>query len=144
MTAEPSNLSLLERSSSPNDALACTPGVCAAQADIDSPVFPVALPALMEIAGKVIASQPRTEQVGEELEANRMVFVQRTKVLGFKDTIWVQGTEVEDGSSLIMYSRSNIGYYDFGVNRDRLRTWVAAIQEVYTSVPSDKGEAAGS
>ena len=144
MTAEPLNLSLLERNSSPNNALACPPGICVAQADIDSPTFTVTLPVLMETVGQVIAAQPRTEQLGQEQEANRMVFVQRTKVLGFKDTIWVQGTEVEDGSSLIMYSRSNVGYYDFGVNRARLQTWIAAINDAFASAPAGNGEAAES
>ena len=144
VNAEPSNLALLERSSSPNDALACPPGVCVAQADIDSPTFTVALPILLETAGNVIAAQPRTERLSEDTDQNRMVFVQRTKVLGFKDTIWVQGAKVDEGSSLIMYSRSNVGYYDFGVNRDRLQSWMAAIEEAIASAPAEDGEAAGS
>ena len=144
VTDPPSNLALLERSSSPNNALACPPGVCVAQADIDSPTFAVALPVLMETAGQVIAAQPRTDRIDEEDSANRMVFIQRSKVLGFKDTVWVQGIEIDDGSSLIIYSRSNVGYYDFGVNRDRVRSWMAAIVEALPSRPSEDAAAVGS
>ena len=60
---------------------------------------------------------------------DQLVFVQRSQFLGFPDTIWIQGVSVDFGASLIIYSRSNYGYWDLGVNRERIRTWLEKLEK---------------
>lgn len=113
-----------DRSTSPNDALACPPGICRAKADFESPAFPIGKTRLTDIALATFKNQPRTELVGEDPALDQLVFVQRSKYLGFPDTIRVQGATVDAKASIIIYSRSNYGYWDFGVNRARVQSWL--------------------
>lgn len=122
------DLRSFDRATSPNDALACPAGRCKAKGDIESPVFPVALNSLMAHAKRVISEQPRTRLIASDDQLEQLVFVQRSRFLGFPDTIWIQGLTIKAGSSLIIYSRSNYGYSDFGVNRERVRAWLDDIQ----------------
>lgn len=123
------DLRTFERGTSPNNALVCPTGVCRAKADGKSPVFPLAQKNLMERVKRVISVQPRTQLIASDEALDQLVFVQRSRLFGFPDTIWIQGLAVDAGSSLIIYSRSNYGYSDFGVNGDRVRRWLAALEE---------------
>jgi uncharacterized protein (DUF1499 family) len=83
---------------------------------------------MMERAKAVIRAEPRTELVGSDPNLNQLVFVQRSALLRFPDTIWIQGASLDTGATIIIYSRSNYGYSDLGVNRDRVRIWLARIE----------------
>ena len=124
----PSDLRKIDRSTAPNDALACPPATCTATPDIESPLFELSAGQLAEIARQTIDAQARTELVGEDPAINQVVFVQRSKLFGFADTIWIQIVDLEPRASVIIYSRSNFGFWDLGVNRRRVRAWLAAIE----------------
>ncbi|MDF2690080.1 MAG: hypothetical protein K0Q80_3046, partial [Microvirga sp.] len=52
----------------------------------------------------------------------------RTRFMRFPDTVVVQVFDRgEDASTLALYSRSQVGRSDFGVNRRRIERWVARI-----------------
>jgi uncharacterized protein (DUF1499 family) len=54
----------------------------------------------------------------------------RSAVLNFPDLVTVQvDTAGADRSTLVIWSRSVYGRSDFGVNRDRTKTWLAALQQ---------------
>ncbi len=127
-TAPEMDLRDIERARSPNDALACPAGVCRAQPDFESPIFSLNRTDLLARAKTVITAEPRTELVGENPALNQLVFVKRSALFRFPDTVWVQGTEVATGTSLIVYSRSNYGYWDMGVNRNRVRAWLEKLK----------------
>ena len=122
------DLRTLVRPSAPNNALACPPGACAAKADMDSPAFPTTRAALIEAATAVFLAEPRTVLTDEDAALGQRVFVQRSRVFGFADTIRVQVAGAGGAAALILYSRSNLGYWDFGVNRARLRDWLAKLE----------------
>ena len=124
----PQDLRTLERTGAPNDALACPPGGCGAEADIESPLFDIPAQELDAIARTVISTRPRTEVAEEDKTLGQTVFVQRSQVFGFPDTIWVQIVDLVPRSSLILYSRSNYGYWDLGVNLRRVRELLAEIE----------------
>ena len=124
------DLRFIDRSGSPNDAFACPPGLCRAKSDFESPAFPLPKHIIMERIKTVITAEPRTELVGRDPGLDQLVFVQRSALLGFPDTIWIQGVYVDTRTSIIIYSHSNYGYWDFGVNRDRVRTWLAKIEKI--------------
>jgi uncharacterized protein (DUF1499 family) len=133
-TAPTMDLREIERTRSPHDALACPAGLCRAQPDFDSPIFSVDKKTLLERAKTVIIDESRTELVGEDAALNQLVFVQRSAVFGFPDTVWVQGVIVGARTSVIVYSRSNYGYWDMGVNRNRVRAWLEKLKR-----PVNKG-----
>jgi uncharacterized protein (DUF1499 family) len=85
----------------------------------------------------VAAGQPRTFPAAEYPAEHQVHFVVRSAVLNFPDLVTAQVNEAgPDASSLVLYSRSVYGYSDFGVNRQRLSTWLAALQS--RTNPTDK------
>lgn len=125
----PVDLRAIRRSSSPNDSLACAPGICAAAADFASPVYALPRAALMEAAEAILLAEPRTEIAARDDALPQIVFLQKSAVFGFADTIRVQAAGTDGEASLIVHSRSNVGYYDFGVNGKRVRRLLDAIAQ---------------
>lgn len=117
-----------EKTDASNQYLVCPPGYCRAAADEDSPEFALPAPALAAIVRHVVESEPRTMLLREDIATGQRVYVQRSLVFRFPDTIWIQVLPLAgDRSTLAIYSRSAYGRYDFGVNRSRVRDWLAAI-----------------
>ena len=56
-----------------------------------------------------------------------ITYVQRSMVFGFPDYISVRAVEVEDGSALIIWSRSRYGHSDLGANKRRIDGWLKQI-----------------
>lgn len=135
---KPVDLRTLARSTSPNDALACPAGACRAKADFESPSFAVGGAALMDAARRVVAARPRTELVATDTALDQLVFVERSRLFGFPDTIRVQGVPAGAGASVIIYSRSNYGYWDFGVNRARVQALLAALARAAAAIPAGR------
>jgi uncharacterized protein (DUF1499 family) len=125
--SDPMDLRAIERSSAPRDALACPPGLCAAAVDIESPVVAGTPADLVAKARDVLSREPRTELVSEDKALMQLVFVQRSALLRFPDTVRVQAIAVGDGASVMIHSTSNYGYWDMGVNRDRVERWLRLV-----------------
>lgn len=125
----PVDLRTVERSATSNDALACPAGACSTPAEIVSPVLALSPEILLERARAVLAREPRTELVAEDKALRQLVFVQRSAVFGFPDSVWVQAVAAGEGASAIVYSRSNYGTWDFGVNRKRVERWMDLLTE---------------
>jgi uncharacterized protein (DUF1499 family) len=122
------DLATLVRPSSPNTYLVCPKDRCAAAPDEEGPIYAVPAAHLFERARNLLAAEPRTEVVQEQAETFRLVLVQRSAFFRFPDTITLQVFPLPDGTStLAVYSQSNYGYGDFGVNKDRVRAWIGLI-----------------
>ena len=118
----------LVRPSSPNTYLVCPRDRCAAAPDEDCPIYAVPAAQLFERARAILSAEPRTEVVQDQPETLRLVLVQRSAFFRFPDTITIQVFPLPDGdSTLAVYSQSNYGYGDFGVNKDRVRAWIGLI-----------------
>ena len=118
----------LERRSTPNDALACPPELCRARVDVPTPLYPVPARALRLAFAKAIASEPRLSVVDANDSTLTDRYVQRSERLGFPDTIVVRLLDRPDGrSTLALYSRSQLGRSDLGVNRARIERWLARL-----------------
>ncbi len=118
----------LVRPSSPNAYLVCPKERCAAVVDEEGPIYAVPAAELFGRARTLLAAEPRTELVQDQPEALRLVLVQRSFVFRFPDTITLQAFPLPDGSStLAIFSQSNYGHGDFGVNKDRVRAWIGLI-----------------
>jgi uncharacterized protein (DUF1499 family) len=130
----------LVRTSAPHDALACPEGVCGdARIDIVTATYPIAGSTLRSIVREVASLQPGTQIVYAARWEEEDRYIVRSKLLRFPDTVNVRIFGAGDeGSMLALYSRSQIGYSDMGVNERRLRLWLAAIDErVREAAPSE-------
>jgi len=127
------DLRRLARSGASNEFLACPPDYCAASADATTPVYPVPAQHLVAIVRSVLAEQPRMTVLrdgplaGAPEGSGKIVAVQRSLVFRFPDTVWIEIAPRGARASLAIYSRSAYGRSDFGVNRARVETLLAAI-----------------
>lgn len=118
----------LERRASPNDALACLAEFCAAKADIPAPVIARPFGDVFHAVQDAVVHEPGLEQVGADVDAGTLRFVQRSPLMGFPDTINVKVVPTADGgSAVLIYSRSQIGRGDMGVNLARVKRWADLI-----------------
>ena len=118
----------LERRDTPNDALACLPEFCAAPADVPAPVFARPFGDVFLSIQDAVVHEPGLEQVDADAGQGTLRFVQRSRLLGFPDTINVKVVPTkEGGTAVLLYSRSQIGRSDMGVNRARIERWIRMI-----------------
>jgi len=119
----------LERRATPNDALACPRDFCPkAKPDFEPPVFPVSAERLRVIVSDIALSEPDTMLIQSGPTQER--YLVRTRLMRFPDTVVAQVIERgEDQSTIALYSRSQIGRSDFGVNGGRIRRWVDQISQ---------------
>jgi len=126
----PVSFATLQRRSTPNDALACPADVCRVKVDIVPPIFAVGAADLARAFDKAIASEPRLTLVATSEQGASRRYIQRSRLLGFPDTIVVRFFEQHGGhSTLALYSRSQLGKGDLGVNRARIERWLKAIRQ---------------
>jgi len=118
----------LVRRDTPNDALACLPEFCAAKADIAAPVIARPFGDVFLAVQDAVVHEPGLEQVNADSGQGTLRFVQRSKLLGFPDTISVKVVPTADGgSAVLIYSRSQLGESDMGVNLARVKRWAELI-----------------
>jgi Protein of unknown function (DUF1499) len=80
---------------------------------------------------KVIASEPKITLMDAEETALTEPYVQRSGLLAFPDTIVVRYIERPEGrSTLAIYSRSQLGQSDLGVNIARLKRWLGELERI--------------
>lgn len=117
-----------KKSDAPNDALACPLNFCQGRANYTVPNFQFSKAALAVKFREIIKSEPRTTLLHSNPGLDQLIFVQRSRLFGFPDTIWVQFVDLRSESSLIIYSRSNYGYWDFGINGKRVKSWLKKLK----------------
>ena len=97
--------------------------------DEAAPTLPVPAARLAELWVGIIKEQPRTRILGVSEDGLQIEAEQDSAVFGFTDRISVRILPVDAGrSTLVAYSRAQSGYWDLGVNRTRLRKWIATLQ----------------
>ena len=111
-----------------NQYLVSPNNYCGARAHLASPTYDLSVEELRERWMTMIASQPRIKTGKADEEAMQYELIQRTKIMRFPDIITVRFIPLEQRrSTLAVYSRSRYGRRDFGVNEDRVRTWLGAL-----------------
>lgn len=125
----PVNFETLVRRSRPNDALAAPDGLCRnARPDFATPVYAVPAERLRAIVAEVAHADAETQIVFSAQWEEQDRYVARSPVMRFPDTINVRVIPIAaDASTLALYSRSQIGLSDLGVNRKRLERWLDRI-----------------
>ena len=123
----PMDFAHIERPASPNSALAAPAGFLPA-ADISTKVYPVAAPVLYAALREVAAGQERVFPLAAYPDRGQMFWVARSAVFNFPDVVSAEiRAETAGSSTVVLYSRSIYGSSDFGVNRQRLAGWIAAL-----------------
>lgn len=118
----------LARTGRPNDWLVCPEGRCQAEAGAAAPIFPVPPAALWQAWRSVLTEAPRAGMIAVDETRLLLLAQDRTPVFRFVDTVAVHVLPAADGgSTFAAYSRSEIGYTDFGTNRRRLERWIDAV-----------------
>jgi uncharacterized protein (DUF1499 family) len=118
----------IERPGSPNTALAGPAGFAPAP-DVVTPTYRMPALRLYQAVRAVAAAQPHTFLAVDYAAERQIHWVVRSAVFNFPDLVTAQISDAGPGSStLVLYSRSVYGHSDFGVNRRRLDTWLAAVQ----------------
>ena len=126
----------LQRRSTPNDALACPPAMCAAAVDIISPRFAVSAADLRLAFARVMATEERIETVSRNDATLEDRYIQRSRLMGFPDTLNVKVIDLGGGQSgIALYSRSQLGKADIGVNKARLERLLAKLTQNVKTVP---------
>ena len=115
----------LRRRTSPNDALSCPSSLCSADSDLLPPVFPVDPVDLRKAMRKALMSERRLTLVDVKDDPPTDRYVQRSEKLHFPDTIVIRYLELGPSrSTLAIYSRSQLGRKDFGINLARIERWI--------------------
>ena len=118
----------LQRRDTPNDALACLPGRCAAKADVPAPVIGQPFGDVFLAVQDALVHEPGLTQVAADADTGTLRFVQRSRLMGFPDTINVKVVADGGGQAVLIYSRSQLGRADMGVNLARVKRWLDLIE----------------
>jgi uncharacterized protein (DUF1499 family) len=135
----PADIATLGRRPS-NDGLIAPPGLSAARPDAVAPVFAVAVPRLAAALDGIMADEPRTIAVARDADGQGVRWVARTRFFRFPDTIEVRYTRLgPDSATLSLYSRSQVGVYDWGVNRRRLLRILGQLEAIVPTAAKATG-----
>ena len=121
--AAPMDLGRIDRRRADNNALAAPPWYSPLP-DILTRRRPVPPARLYAALRQVAQTQPRTSLQAAYDERLQAHYVVRRKLLPLTDLVAVQ---VTPASEVILWSRSRHGAFDFARHRDRLVTWLAAL-----------------
>lgn len=115
-----------QRSATPNDALACSPGLCQ---DPDFEIEPAgdAPPAAIErLSQRLLAIDPLARRIDDRSDPLKARFVTYSPTLRFPDMIHLEAVSLPDGrTGLMAYARAQLGRSDLGKNLARLKTLLA-------------------
>jgi hypothetical protein len=123
------DMTKIERPSTPNTFLSGPAEMHPAPDLVTEPrAMPVAT--LYERARLLFGGMPSTYVAAEFPRQHQVHYVVRSALLNFPDLVTVQVNAAgDDQSTLVIWSRSVYGRSDFGVNRERTKAWLAALQQ---------------
>lgn len=116
------------RSPTGNDALACSPGLCA-RADFELPVYENAPEAMVDrLAEQLLAIDPLARRLDDGSAPAYARFVTFSPLMRFPDIIDIKAASTADGrTGLMICARARLGRSDFGKNRERIERLMAAV-----------------
>ncbi|MEO1042449.1 MAG: DUF1499 domain-containing protein [Pseudomonadota bacterium] len=120
------NLAAIEVPSSPNTWVLAPEGyLTTAEPDAIAPVFDQDPATVFAKLVELVAATPRTSNIVTDSELRQVSYAARVAFTVFRDDvdIAILGTD-DGGATLVAYSRSRVGYSDFGVNEKRINKLV--------------------
>lgn len=123
------DFSALARRTTPNDALACSPGACNGAINLALPLYEDAPAALLDRLDAAVLADGNVTRVDDGARPDYRRYVARTPFLRFPDTIDAEALPGDGGTRLRLYSRSLLGRNDLGTNAARLNAWAGFLQK---------------
>jgi len=126
----PVDWSKLTRRATPNDALVCAATRCPnAKPDWEPKTYALPPGELLARLKTIALAEPGTRELSCAPNCDRVArILQHSRLMRFPDTIDVEVFPAgENQSTLAIYSRSLVGRKDLGVNRARVKRWLAAL-----------------
>lgn len=125
--------------SKPNHYLVAPAGLtpAASPPNAPAPIYIATPAAVFAALIKIAEAEPLTQTVALFDASYEARFVQRTSFMRFPDTIWIKVVPVgADRAALAIFSRSQIGYSDMGVNAARVKAWIARLDTHLPRAPT--------
>ncbi len=121
----------LQKTPKPNQALVCPTGFCvSSKIDLESPTYALSAQELKQRFMKAVENEDQIERVDNAADELKLRYVQRTTLLKFPDTIRIEFIPIDaERATLAIYSQSQIGRSDLGVNLDRVKRWLKYLQQ---------------
>jgi uncharacterized protein (DUF1499 family) len=117
----PRDFSTGRRSPTPNDALACSPGLCTAPDFEIAPVDDAPAIAIERLSQRLTSIDPLARRADDRKNPTKARFVTYSPLMRFPDMIHLEAKAMPDGRTGIMaYARAQLGGKDMGKNRERL------------------------
>lgn len=122
----PLDFRTFRRAHRPNQCLALPEGLLSASVpDLIVPAFEMRPAALRDAFQTAIADEARLELARTSDDGLQIELVRGSRWFDFRDRISVAFVALDPQCSApALWSRSELGYYDFGVNRARVRRWL--------------------
>lgn len=118
----------LQRADTPNQYLACPNDLCRAYIDDLPPVYSASLADVREAWEAMLKDEPRVKELRRDDTGTQIDYVQRSRLLRFPDLITIRFIALDaKRTTLAIYSRSIYGQGDMGVNKERIRDWIAKL-----------------
>lgn len=113
----------------PNNWLIAPASFGSATPDELAPTVDASAEQVVDLWIRIIEEQPRARVLGVSEDGLQVEAEQASALFGFTDRISLRVLAAQGGGcTLVAYSRAETGYWDLGVNRSRLREWLAALQ----------------
>ena len=118
----------MPRSSTANDVLACTEGLCDGKADFVLPALDATPGEAISRLDSTLEGAPRVRRVDDGSDPDYARYVTWSPTMRFPDTTDIRAVALEGGKSgLKVYARALVGQRDFDANTARIREWIAKI-----------------
>jgi uncharacterized protein (DUF1499 family) len=118
----------LQRQNMPNQYLMCTNQLCNAYIDDLPPIYGANLFEVRKAWETMLQGEPRVKELRRNVDATQIDYVQRSAFWRFPDVITIRFIPIsEKKTTIAIYSRSVYGQGDFGVNKERIRAWIAKL-----------------
>ena len=122
---------------SPNNWLVAPASFASATPDEVAPTMEAPAERLVEIWIEIIGEQPRARVLAVSEDRLQVEAEQASALFGFTDRISFRILPAPAGGrTLVAYSRAELGYWDLGVNRKRLKDWISKLQARAESDPA--------
>jgi uncharacterized protein (DUF1499 family) len=120
----------LQKTPKPNQALVCPTGFCvSAKIDLESPTYALSAQELKQRFINALGNEQQIERVDDAQDELKLRYVQRSKLMKFPDTVRIEFIPIDaERSTLAIYSQSQIGHSDMGVNLERVKRWLKYLQ----------------
>lgn len=95
--------------------------------DAVAPVYAMTPADLAAKIDAVARAWPRTRLFAGDPAQGWMTYITRTRIMGYPDFTTVKVLPAPGGATFAAFARARFGEGDFGVNKDRLTGWLAAL-----------------